>query len=193
MDIPVGASDITPSWLTAALRAEGSIGHAVVVAAEVSAVGRFGMTGQIFRVVIRYDTTPAGAPASVVAKLAGASPEVRDVVHSMGFYAREIGVYRELASRCPLRMPRCFFTALDQDTGISVILLEDLTHLRQLVSTGGPLFEVEQLVSDLALLHATWWNDDQLAELPWLPLQGILTQIRAPGSSSSTGRRSSSG
>ena len=175
MDIPVGPDDITPSWLTAALRASRVIGDAAVVAVEVAPVGRVGMTGQVFRVVIRYDDARADAPDSVVAKLAGASPEVRDVVHSMGFYAREIGTYRVLANRCPLRMPLCYFTDLDEDTGVSVILLEDLTELRQLVSTGGQLFEVEQLVSDLARLHATWWNDEQLGDLPWLPLQGILT------------------
>ena len=181
MQIPVGASDLTPSWMTAALRAEGTIGAAAVVAVDVGVVGEVGMTGQIFRVGIRYDDAPAGAPGSVVAKLSGSSPEVRDVVHSMGFYAREIGTYRELAPRCPLRMPRCYFTALDEDTGDSVILLEDLTDLRQLVHTGGPVFEVEHLVADLALLHATWWNDDHLSELPWLALQGILTPVQGPG------------
>ena len=78
-------------------------------------------------------------------------------------------------------MPRCYFTALDADTGDSVILLEDLTHLRQLVHTGGPVFEVEHLVADLALLHATWWNDDHLNKLPWLALRGILTPVQGPG------------
>ena len=82
MQIPVGASDLTPSWMTAALRAEGTIGAAAVVAVDVGVVGEVGMTGQIFRVGIRYDDAPAGAPGSVVAKLSGSSPEVRDVVHS---------------------------------------------------------------------------------------------------------------
>jgi hypothetical protein len=100
MQIPVGASDLTPSWMTAALRAEGTIGAAAVIAVDVGPVGEVGMTGQIFRVRMRYDDAPADAPGSVVAKLSGASPEVRDVVHSMVFYAREIDTYRELANRC---------------------------------------------------------------------------------------------
>ena len=53
MQIPVGASDLTPSWMTAALRAEGTIGAAAVVAVDVGVVGEVGMTGQIFRVGIR--------------------------------------------------------------------------------------------------------------------------------------------
>jgi hypothetical protein len=181
MQIPTGAQDLTPAWMTAALRAAGTIGAAAVVAADVGGVGEVGMTGQIFRVGIGYDDAPIGAPTSVVAKLSGASTEVRDVVHSMGFYAREIGTYRELAQRCPLRMPQCYYTALDDDTGDSVILMEDFSDLRQLAHTGGPVFEVEQVVADLALLHATWWNDDHLSELPWLALQGILTPKQGAG------------
>jgi hypothetical protein len=181
VQIPVGPHDLTASWMTTALRAEGTIGDAAVVAVDVGPVGEVGMTGQIFRVRMRYDDAPAGAPGSVVAKLSGASPEVRDVVHSMGFYAREIGTYRELADDCPLRMPCCYFTALDEDTGDSVILLEDLTDLRQLAHTGGPVCEVERVVADLARLHATWWNDDHLSELSWLTLEGILTPGEGPG------------
>ena len=44
-----------------------------------------------------------------MAKFSATHPEVRAAVHSMGFYEREIGFYRELAADCPVRTPRCYF------------------------------------------------------------------------------------
>lgn len=175
MEIPTTVEDLTPSWVTAALRAAGSIDHAEVVDNQVGLVGRPGMTGQLYRMELTYDERPPQAPASLVVKLSSQHPQAREAVHEMGFYEREIGFYRELARHCPVRTPRCYYSAVDQASGWSVLLLEDLTALHQLTSTGGPVTDVEPLMIDLARLHAAWWRDESLADLTWLPLRGLMT------------------
>ena len=76
-------------------------------------------------------------------------PEMRAAVHSMGFYEREIGFYREFAADCPVRTPRCYFGEVEMDSGASLLLLEDLTWMRNLNSAGGGVDEVELVIREL--------------------------------------------
>jgi hypothetical protein len=69
-----------------------------------------------------------GAPRSLLAKFSALYPGIRAAVHSMGFYEREIGFYREFAADCPVRKPRCCFGEVEMDSGASLLLLEDRHH-----------------------------------------------------------------
>jgi len=95
MGVPADTDEITPDWLTAALREAGAIDHARVTSIQSGPVGHMGMTGQLYRLGISYDKAELGAPRSLLAKFSARHPEVRATVHSMGFYEREIGFYRE--------------------------------------------------------------------------------------------------
>jgi Protein of unknown function (DUF1679)/Ecdysteroid kinase-like family len=139
-----------------------------------------GMTGQLCRLRISYDRAEPGAPQSLLAKFSALDPEVRATVHSIGFYEREIGFYGEFAADCPVRTPRCYFGEVEMDSGASLLLLEDLTWMRSLNSTGGVVDEVELVIRELGKLHAAWWGDPRLDQTPWLPLKGILTPDQAP-------------
>ena len=139
-----------------------------------------GMTGQLYRLRISYDRVEPGAPRSLLAKFSARDREVRATVHSMGFYEREIGFYREFAADCPVRTPRCYFGEVEMDSGASLLLLEDLTWMRNLNSTGGVVDEVELVIRELGKLHAAWWGDARLDKTPWLPMKGILTPDQAP-------------
>jgi hypothetical protein len=79
-----------------------------------------GLTGQLRRLRIRYDKAEPGAPSSLLAKFSALYTEVRAAVHSMGFYEREIGFYREFAADCPVRTPRCYFGEVEIDSGASL-------------------------------------------------------------------------
>jgi hypothetical protein len=139
-----------------------------------------GMTGQLCRLRISYDRAEPGAPRSLLAKFSALDPEVRATVHSIGFYEREIGFYREFAADCPVRTPRCYFGEVEMDSGASLLLLEDLTWMRNLNSTGGVVDEVELVIRELGKLYAAWWGGPRLDQTPWLPLKGILTPDQAP-------------
>jgi hypothetical protein len=144
MSVPADSDGITPNWLTAALREAGAMDDARVTSIQSGPVGHMGMTGQLRRLRISYDKAEAGAPKSLLAKFSAQNPENRATVHSIGFYEREIGFYREFAADCPVRTPRCYFGEVEMDSGASLLLLEDLTWMHNLNSAaGGSVDEVE--------------------------------------------------
>jgi hypothetical protein len=137
MSVPADADEITREWLTAALHGAGAQDQARVTSIQSAPIGQFGFTGQIRRLHISYDKPEPGAPRSLVAKFSATQPEARAAVHSMGFYEREIGFYRELAADCPVRTPRCYFGEVEMGSGASLLLLEDLGWMHNLNSAGG--------------------------------------------------------
>jgi hypothetical protein len=66
------------------------------------------------------------------------------------------------------------------DSGASLLLLEDLTWMRNLNSTGGVVDEVELVIRELGKLHAAWWGDPRLDQTAWLPMKGLKTPERSP-------------
>jgi Uncharacterized oxidoreductase dhs-27/Ecdysteroid kinase-like family len=180
MDVPANTDEITQEWLTAALHQAGALDRARVTSIQPAPIGQQGFTGQIRRLQISYDKPEACAPRSLVAKFSATHPDVRAVVHSIGFYEREIGFYRELAADCPVRTPRCYFGEVRMDSGASLLLLEDLSWMQNLDSAGGSVEESELVIRELGKLHAAWWGDARLDQIPWLAMKGILTPEQAP-------------
>jgi hypothetical protein len=180
MGVPADTDEITQEWLAAALHQAGALDQARVTSIQSAQIGQLGFTGQIQRLQISYDKPEPCAPRSLVAKFSATHPELRATVHSMGFYEREIGFYRELASDCPVRTPRCYFGEVEMDSGASVLLLEDLSWMHNLDSTGGSVDEAELVIRELGKLHAAWWGDARLDEIPWLAMKGMLTPDEAP-------------
>jgi Ecdysteroid kinase-like family len=175
MGVPADTDEITQEWLTAALHQAGALDQARVTSIQSAPVGQVGFTGQIRRLQISYDKPEPCAPRSLVAKFSATHPEGRAAVHSLGFYEREIGFYRELAAYCPVRTPRCYFGEVQMDSGASLLLLEDLSWMQNLDSAGGSVEESELVIRELAKLHAAWWNDAHLGQIPWLAMKGMLT------------------
>jgi hypothetical protein len=180
MGVPADTDEITQEWLTAALHQAGALDQARVTSIQSAPIGQLGFTGQIRRLQISYDKPEPCAPRSLVAKFSATQQEMRATVHSLGFYEREIGFYRELAADCPVRTPRCYFGEVQMDSGVSLLLLEDLSWMQNLDSAGGPVEEAELVLRELARLHAAWWNDAHLDRIPWLAMKGMLTPDQAP-------------
>jgi hypothetical protein len=180
MSIPAEADEITPQWLTAALHQAGVLDQARVSSIQSVPIGQLGFAGQIRRLDIRYDKPEPDTPRSLVAKFSATHPEARAAVHSMGFYEREIGFYRELAADCPVRTPRYYFGGVEMDSGASLLLLEDLTWMHNLSSAGGSVDEAELVIREIAKLHAAWWGDARLDQIPWLQMKGMMTPHEAP-------------
>jgi hypothetical protein len=180
MGVPADTDEITQEWLTAVLHQAGALDQARVTSILSAPIGKLGFTGQIRRLQISYDKPEPCAPRSLVAKFSATHAEARAAVHSLGFYEREIGFYRELAADCPVRTPRCYFGEVQMDSGGSLLLLEDLSWMRNLDSAGGSVDELELVIKELAKLHAAWWNDARLDQIPWLAMKGILTPDQAP-------------
>lgn len=171
LTIPASMDEVTPEWLTAALRERGHLREASVIDAPRERVGAgVGILGELARIALVYDREEAGAPASLIAKIPTADPGGRDVAHMLGFYEKERRIYDELADRIGVRSARAYYAAGDPETVRYIILLEDLGGLRLGDQVAGASAEeCYRLVREVARMHARWWNSPDLAALDWIP------------------------
>ncbi len=160
--------ELTPAWLTSALRRGGV--DAQVAAASAERVGT-GQMGTSFRVRLTYAddaaASTAGAPASVIAKMAAGPPEFRGAIADG--YRAEVGFYREIAHTVAVRTPHCWYAAITDDGTCFTLVLEDLapsTPGDQ--ATGLTAAEAEAAVVNLAGLHGPRWNDPSLHDVAFL-------------------------
>lgn len=170
--IPGGPDELTPQWLTAALRDTGTIKHASVESfdMETSIQAGTGFMGELARLTLRYDQPEQGAPQLLIAKFPSASPENREIADTFRFYEREVRFYEEIADEVELRTPRRYYSACDPETQDYVLLLEDLAPARVGDQLAGCSLEEAQLcIRDLAKFHATWWESRRLDEIDWMP------------------------
>ena len=52
--------------------------------------------------------------------------------------------------------------------------------MRNLDSAGGCVEESELVIREVAKLHAAWWGDGRLDQIPWLAMKGMMTPDQAP-------------
>ncbi len=85
--IPAHPDGLTAEWLTDALRATRTLKHAKVTSLTIHVLGHEkGMTGQLARLSLDYDTYETDAPHSLIAKFTSPDPQARAMLHTMGFY-----------------------------------------------------------------------------------------------------------
>ena len=158
LGIPTEPAELTPAWLTAALRQTGALRAASVtsVEPEMLSEGR-GFTGRVLRLRLGYDAPEAGAPASLVAKLPTPDPGIRAALNHLGLYEREFRFYTEIAGSPDLPVPRPYYADMDREAGVSILLLEDLARARAGDNVAGCSDEDLCLaVSHLARFQAAW-------------------------------------
>ena len=178
--IPKNLEDVTPDWLTNALRSSGAVDRARVVAIDLERVGG-GYLGQYALLNLRYDFTETGAPVSMFLKLPLPDGALREFSVAAGLYRTEARFYESLASRLGVRVPRCYFSGFDDDSGDFAMLLEDL-------APGGPeqfpwgraVDDAEAIIVRLARMHAMWWESPELARYSWLSPVDSLREIIEP-------------
>jgi hypothetical protein len=171
--IPASADELTPEWLTGALRSSGTVTDARVTSCHIELIGGGkGFSGQIARLGLGYDIVEAGAPASMIAKFQfpPVDPDIRAAVFQSRMYEREFRFYRDVAQDVALRTPRLFYGALEPETGAAVLLLEDLAPAQTLNMLEGCTAQDAALVlRHLATFHAAWWEHPRLGDMDWLP------------------------
>ncbi len=137
-EIPQSIDELTPTWLTAALRASGHLGAGQVVSRDPQVLGEGeGFVGQIVRLTLGYSPdarsvdgkTPV--PGSLIAKLPIRLAQNRQLGEALGAYEREIRFYDELAGEVPIAKPACFHAAMDPNpfAGREKEILEFLDRL----------------------------------------------------------------
>jgi hypothetical protein len=144
LPIPLTHDEVTPEWLTAALRSGGALNAARIVEIAAETIGEgVGFVGDIARLRLSYDEQEACAPATIIAKLPTMEPRRRMMGAAARFFEREIRFYRDIAPGIDVRTPRCHYGASSPGDGRHVLLLEDLApaepgdQLRILQAGGG--------------------------------------------------------
>ena len=169
MNIPDGPKELTPLWLTEALRKSGVITEATVESVQIDPASvRKGNLGRLDRILLEYDRVEHGAPASMIAKFHPPEIDLRKFVAEAN--RTEVRFYEEVAPNLRMRTPRRYFSAFDEDSGKSLLLLEDLGSYRVADEMPGCTVAEAELITDrLAGLHAQWWDSPRLDRLDWLP------------------------
>ncbi len=167
--VPAGPEDLTPGWLTSALRSRSPETQAVS-AVHCDEVGPgLGFTGQVFRLRLAYEGPSNAAPDRLIAKLAAPPGSARGLMNEFGGYEREVRFYTGFAADAGLPVPACYYAATDGKDGTCAILLEDLKPARVGDQVAGATpDEAMFVVETLARFHARWWNDQSLLGQPWL-------------------------
>jgi hypothetical protein len=160
-----GVDELTPEWLTAALRSGGL--QVTVGGVEHRPVGT-GQMAESHRLTLTYEDDGGGGPSTVVAKVPAAGPESR-AAGAAGGYANEVGFYRDLADTVTIRVPDCHYAAIGSDLGRFVLLLEDLAPAAQGDQLAGcTVDQATAAVETLAGLHGPRWCDPTLFDVTWL-------------------------
>ena len=183
------SGDATPAWLTKVLHGSGALpptARVAEVAAEQFAQGS-GLLSELFRLTPTYEG--GDGPRTVILKLPTSEPNMRGVADALGFYARELRFYRELATAAPFRTATCHVALADDATTDFVLVLEDLAHLTPLDQVVGCDWDQAQhCIDHLAEFHAQWWGHKRLPDLAttFLPTfnpmyVAVLPQLYEPG------------
>lgn len=170
MPIPTSPAGLTPEYLTDALRASGVLRDATVTSAHVDVVpAGTGFAAQSAHLVLDYDRPEAGAPSTLFAKVSSADPQVLARLRMIGLYETETGFYRDLSAECVPDVPRAYASQYDAESGHSLLLLEDIRHLRFGDNVVGASVDDARLaIVHLARHHARYWNRPALSTLSWL-------------------------
>ena len=171
MTFPRTPDDLTPEWLTEALRETETIKNSTVTSFDMEpdiAAGA-GFMGQLARVKLRYDQPEPNAPESLVAKFPTYAPDNRGIADLFRFYEIETRFYEEIADEVELRTPRHYYSARAADSTNFILLLEDLAPAQVGDQVAGcSTDQAELAIRELAKFHAMWWENPRLAELDWL-------------------------
>lgn len=170
--IPVSPDELTPDWLTDALRVSGALASDRRVSAarfETLGVGA-GFIGQLVRVHVTYDGDAGDAPSTLIVKMPALDEGAREVASMYGLYEREYRFYTELADKISFRTAHCYYAGGNAETVNYILLLEDMGASGRAGDqvAGCTPEEAHLALTRLAEHHGQWWSSPKLDEIAWL-------------------------
>ncbi len=164
-EIPRDLSAVTAGWLDRILRSSGILAGARIRDFEIEKLGEGeGFMGETARLHLAYAGSGEVGLPSVVLKIPTSDRKLRAAGEALGIYERESFFYQQLAGQMPVRVPRCYFTAMDarpfgspEQDAVSLERLEQFPRwgLAALVAAGPWLARISRrryvlLLEDLA-------------------------------------------
>ena len=169
--LPTDIAELTPAYLTTALRHAGHLANGEVSSVDAKPLGAgVGFVGQLARLQLTYDGDRGGLPDVMIAKFPIEDPMAKYIAQMYGFYRTEAECYRK-ASTIGLGVPTpvVYLSEVSDDDSGTLILMEDLSDARMADQVAGADLADAQAVIDVgAQLHAAWWESPHLDDLTWL-------------------------
>ena len=166
--IVVGSADLTPEWLTFALKQSSGLQSSVTgIEIEHGIAAGVGLMGELARVSISYEGNE-NLPASIIVKCA-VQNENKDVAQLLDFYNREVNFYNKVGDACGFRVPKSYYAHVDQASYNCVILMEDLGNVSphdQIV--GASEEEAYAAIEKIALMHSRYWGKVSTPDSSWM-------------------------
>ena len=169
--LPSDLAELTPAYLTAALRHGGHLSDGAVTAVDAEPLGAgVGFVGQLARLALTYSGEHGGLPDVMVAKFPIDDPVAKYLAQMYGFYRTEAECYRQAATiGLGVPTPEVYLAEVSDDDAATLILMEDLGAARMADQVAGADLADAQAVIDMgAQLHANWWASPRLDSLTWL-------------------------
>jgi hypothetical protein len=149
---------ITPDFLNAVLLPALGLDPATTINPRYERLtGQPAFNANVWRIYLAYDPPQPHAPTSLIAKLPTVQTELHERATILQPGARENWFYCVAAPRSPVLTPRCYYQAIDDATGQSVLLLEDIVSPIGSQLVGATLGQARIALDSLARLHAAWW------------------------------------
>ncbi|SVB67297.1 uncharacterized protein METZ01_LOCUS220151 [marine metagenome] len=176
---PRKLEDIDLSWLNYVLNPNRlpNLPSATSYSTAIIGEGK-GFMNQISRVTIKYESQDPTLPASVIIKFASEDQYLKHITQTFRTDQREIKFYEGIAPTASLDSPRIYFSDIDEQTGDTLLVIEDLINLRQGDSVQGcSLNDARVAIDQIARFHSSWWQNPALMELDWLPLRSNESEL----------------
>ena len=161
--IPAKIEDISVQWLEKTLNNN----HGNIISLTYETV-EGGYTGLNYRLFLTYKE---GVVNTVFVKFPiGNSYNTKSSDNKEHFLAvarKEIRFYQEIASECQIPIPKCLFSAFDNEN--SLLILEDLgknvlPYSRQDMNES----HIIQIADSMATFHKKFWQNPRLESLDWI-------------------------
>jgi hypothetical protein len=170
--IPATAKDITAEWLNQALHSSGFLEDTDIVSLQHAPIAGRRLHGSLTRLAVAYDCGDRDYPKTMIAKWPpshDSGSAIGEGVNLLVVYAREIGFYKDIAPKSPMRTPGLIYGEVDSANQRCALLLEDCSHYGQFDK--GPLSreQANLIVLKLADFHAHWWDSEDLWSFPSMP------------------------
>jgi len=178
--LPASAEQLTPVWLTDALRTGGVLDAGASVAkCEVRPLGAGGgLIGVVAKVRLDYAGAADGAPRTLIAKFPSPVAANRAVAETYDMYGREVRFYQELSAKTSLPHPHCYYAACAPRGSDFVLLLEDLGERRigdQVAGSG--LADAEVVIDAMSAFHAETFGRTHEPRFAWVTSHANENQI----------------
>ncbi len=167
----LSANGIDIDWISRALAPRSD--QDIITEIDSIAIGT-GQVGENVRCTLRWAGSSTATPAdirpnSIVLKLPSLDAASRAAAAATRTYEREVGFYRDAASKVALRIPAIYFIEEDRLNNTFALAMEDIHPAAQGEQLIGCTPQQARLaVEAAAQLHGSTWNASWVTDLDWV-------------------------